>query len=224
MSETATETQPGADAGTPGVDDLDPAAALGAAIHGGTVTPSADAVDTSDEALVELAKQRKEGSDAEKAAAEIKWWKAQARRNENRLKEANGKLTEAEQRDMTELQKERARAVAAEERAARAERRIWVSDAADAYEIPAKFRSRITGDTEAEIEASAESLAKDLNEMRAEFNAGQNSQQPGRPGAARGRRPVEALRPGGQPASDVITGTSGNDMIRGLINRATGRA
>jgi hypothetical protein len=227
MSETAPEAS--ASTATPGVDDLDPAAALGAAIHGGTVGPDPDAIDTSDEGLQELAKARKEADTPDaKLVADRNWWKAQSRRTEQRLREANTRLGELDDRDKTELQKATSRLAAAEERAVKAERRIWIADAAESYEIPAKFRNRITGNTQNEIEASAEGLAKDLSEMKAELSGqqqdGQSSAPGQRPAGRAGRRPVESLRSGAAPSSNGGGGSgSGNDILRDMINRSRGR-
>lgn len=214
-------------AAVPGVDDQDPAAMLGAAIHGGTVAPDPDAVDTSDAALQQLARDRKEAPTAdERLIADAKWWKTQSRRTEQRLREASTKLGELEDRDKSEIQRATDRALKAEQRAEAAERRIWMADAAEHYEIPAKFRSRITGATEDEIEASAEALARDLNEMKAEL-AGQEGQKPaqqGRPATRSGRRPVESLRSGASPSGNSGGGAgSGNDILRDMINRSRGR-
>jgi hypothetical protein len=223
MSETAPETPAAA---IPGVDDQDPAAMLGAAIHGGTVAPDPDAVDTSDAALQQLARDRKEAPTAdERLIADAKWWKAQSRRTEQRLREASTKLGELEDRDKSELQRATDRALKAEQRAEAAERRIWAADAAEQYEIPVKFRGRITGTTQEEIETSAEALARDLNEMKAELSGqeGGKPAQQGRPATRASRRPVESMRSGAAPSGNGGGGTgSGNDILRDMINRSRG--
>jgi hypothetical protein len=228
MSETAPEAPAGTApaAGTETPSSPPTPATLAAAIHGGTVSPDPDAIDTSEEGLQELARARKEGTDDEKLIADAKWWKAQSRRTEQRLREANTRLTELDDRDKSELQKATDRAAKAEARAVKAEIRIWTADAAESYQIPAKFRNRITGSTQDEIETSAEGLAKDLEEMKAELS-GQQGGQPAagqRPAARPGRRPVESLRSGAAPSANGGGGSgSGNDIMRDMINRARGR-
>jgi hypothetical protein len=214
-------TPAGDPAGSPGVDDLDPAAALGAAVAEGDSAGDAGPGDTPEQQAAYWKDRARKNEDWAKRSS------ATVRANEAALKE----LEEIKARDKTEAQKAEERALKAEARAAEADRREWARDAAEEHEIPAKFRSRITGTTQDEITASAKALAADLKDMREEIEkankeapgaaGGSNGQQPQAPG--RQRRPVATLRPGAAPA-DSATQTSDPDvMFRQMIDKARGR-
>jgi hypothetical protein len=191
-------TAPDADAsaGTPGVDDLDPSAALAAAVAAGATEG-----ETPEQTIARL-------------TADVAKWKANSRKNEGRAKEnltAAQQLKEIQDAQKTDLERANERAAASDARAAALERRNWISDAATAYDIPAKFRDRITGTTEEEIETSAQELAGAINELR---TAGDSAT--GSTARTPQRRPVQTLRPGAQPA--LVPETSDpNSMLRNMI-------
>ena len=197
---TSPEAEPAA--GTPGVDDLDPAAALASAVAAGDA-----ASETPEQTIARLTADRDK-------------WKANSRKNEGRAKEnltAAEELRRIQDAQKTAEQRATERAEAAEARAAELERGAWVTDAAQAYDIPVKFRDRITGTTQEEIEESAQQLAGAINEIR---TAGDNAT--GGNGRAPSRRPVTSLRPGAAPAAGAVETGNPNQMLRDMISRKRG--
>jgi hypothetical protein len=130
--------------------------------------------------------------------------KRHSRTWETRAKEntaAAAKLAEIEDANKTEIQRATDRAVQAEKRATDAEGLYHRTLACARYDLPADLIEKLTGSTEDEINASAESFAAAINERAAVLAAAQAKATPGQ-GATPppGFRPVENLRPGAMPA------------------------
>lgn len=158
-----------------------------------------------------------------KAKAEAEKWKNLSRKNEQRARQnasAATKLAELEQAQMTEQQRAEARAAAAEQRAATAERLHWRTLAAAQHDLDPDLIDFLRGDTEEEISAAAETLARVINERVAKALPAQ--QAPAGNGISQMRRPVEALRPGGSPAGSAGS-TDRNEMFRQAVLGATRR-
>lgn len=144
-------------------------------------------------------------------------WKALSRKHEQTAKQnktAADRLAELEEAQKSEAQKLADRAAAAEQRAVAAERLHTRTLAAAQHELEPDLIPYLHGDTEEDITASAETLARVINERVAK--AVQAQQPPAGNGLSQMRRPVESLRPGGAPA-----GSSGsadrNQMFRDAV-------
>lgn len=150
-----------------------------------------------------------------KLEAERDKWKGLSRKNEQLArsnKSAAEKLAEIEEASKTEAQKLADRAAAAEQRAAAAEALHHRTLAAAQHELDPELIPYLHGKTEEEITASAEALAKVINERVAKAAGGANGAGSGQ----RGTRPVESLRPGASPAGS--TGPQSNeDLFRGFV-------
>jgi hypothetical protein len=143
-----------------------------------------------------------------------------SRKNEERARENYDKavrLDAIEESQKTELQKaiDRADRAEAEAAAARVER-LQLKVAA-AYEIPADLVHLLTGKNEDEVNASAESIAKAINE-RAEALANSRNGN-GQPQRQPGGRPVETMRPGAAPSTGSTAPSNPNEVFRGMVTR-----
>lgn len=152
---------------------------------------------------------------------ELAHWKEMARKNEQRAAENFRKakqFDEIEEANKTELQKAQERAERAEQAAALAQAQSLKASAVLAYELDPSLAQFITGSTEAEINASAESLARVINE-RAEALANSRNGNGGPQRTAEGR-PVESMRPGAYPSTSSTTPPSTNQVFRGMLGRS----
>ena len=174
----------------------------------------------------DLAKGDDLAAQLKKSQAEAQRWRNWARKHEDKVKEltpAAARLAEIEEASKTEAQKLADRATAAEQRAAEADARYHRTMAAASYGLPRALMSSITGSTEEEANASAEALAAAFNdavdkaaqaragELASAVTAAANGGNGG--GAARGQRPVEAMRAGALPAGATVPGNA-NDWMR----------
>lgn len=145
-------------------------------------------------------------------------WETRSKANQD----AADKLTALEDAQKTEGQRLADKAAAAELRAAQAEGLYHRTLAAATYSLPPELIGFITGTTEDEANASAETLASAVNTRVAEQVAAQiaaltaaagNGQQPA---PARPQRPVESMRPGAMPAA-AGDPNDGNTFLRQAI-------
>lgn len=160
-------------------------------------------------------------------------WKAASRKTEADAKKNALRLAEFEDAQKTEAQRLADRASAAEQRAAEAEGRYHRTLAAATYGLSPSLIDMLGGSTEDEINASAESLAAEINSRVAEQLAAQAAAAAAANGAANGsastasaaaaaaraRRPVESMRAGAAPAAADGPLTGGNflhEMYRDL--------
>jgi hypothetical protein len=173
-----------------------------------------------------------EGDPLAAAQAEAKKWRDLSRKNEtaaNRYRnqvqaggEAARKLAAIEDAQKTELQRETDARAAAEQRAADAEGRYHRTLAAATYGLPPGLIDTLSGATEDEINANAEAIAAEINNRVADQVAAQlataqaaagangtSATAAGTAAAARGRRPVEAMRAGASPAGRDAPRTGG---------------
>jgi hypothetical protein len=209
--------------------------------------PAAGADDRTPEEMLADAASGTEGADDDgdlaaqlraARAAEQKWkntvLKAEARANKNA--DAAKRLQEIEDSQKTELQRATEAQQAAEQRAAEAEGRYHRTLAAATYGLPPTLIDLLSGGTEDEINASAETLAAEINARVADQVAAQlatatqaagttgngaaarsASTAAGAAAAARGRRPVESMRPGGIPSTASAGAvTDANQWLRSL--------
>ena len=150
---------------------------------------------------------------------EIAHWKEMSRKNEARARanaEKAQKFDQLEEANKTELQKAQERAERAERAAAEAQADRLRLTAISAYELDPSLSQFISGSTEEEINASAESLARIINE-RAEALASRNGN--GAPQRQPGGRPVETMRPGAAPSTGSATPQNSNQMFRNMLGR-----
>jgi hypothetical protein len=157
--------------------------------------------------------------------------KAEARANQN--SDAAKRLKTLEDAQKTEVQRATEAQQAAEARAAEAEGRYHRTLAAATYGLPPSLIDMITGTTEDEITASAETLAAEINarvaeQVAAQVAAASAAAAAGTPGpsqptaaaaaaAARGRRPVESMRAGAAPSNGSGgSPANGNEWMRSL--------
>jgi hypothetical protein len=143
-----------------------------------------------------------------------------SRKNEERARENYDKavrLDAIEESQKTELQKaiDRADRAEAEAAAARVER-LQLTAAAQ-YEIPVDLTYLLIGNTEAEVNAIAERIAKAINE-RAEALANSRNGN-GQPQRQPGGRPVEMMRPGAAPSTGSTAPANPNEVFRGMVTR-----
>jgi hypothetical protein len=216
-----------ADAGTPaGAADAggDPAEMLASALSDDGADDDADSGDPA---------KRLEAAEREAAK-----WKDLSRKNETAAKryqtqaqqgqEAAKKLAAIEDAQKTELQREADARAAAEQRAAEAEGRYHRTLAAATYGLPPALIDTLSGGSEDEINANAEAIAAEINNRVAEQvasqlataqaaangNGGGSPTAAGAAMAARGRRPVEAMRAGASPSGRDAPRTGG-EWLRG---------
>lgn len=190
------------------------------------VAPSAPGTETAEdiaaqETLFDLINQQggEEDQGQRTPEQEIAHWKEMARKNEQRAKANADKAQQFDayqESQKTELQKAIDRANRAEEEAQAAKAERFRLAAASSYELPPEIAALLVGGTEEEINANAERFAKAINE-RAEALSSRNGN--GQPQRQPGGRPVESLRPGAAPASQVSDPKDLNSVFRGVIGR-----
>lgn len=158
-------------------------------------------------------------------AAEAAKWKALARKHEQTAKTnqtAAQRLAEIEDAQKTEQQRLADRLAAAEQERDDARRSHARLMAAATHNIPADLIDRIGGNTDEEIEESAQALvaALDAEVERRVATRIASLPAPAEPAPAgpAATRPVESLTPGGKPASEPPTDP--NTWLRRMAGRS----
>jgi hypothetical protein len=174
--------------------------------------------------------------DPDKLAEQLAHWRTQARKHERRARENSAAATELatlKQSQMSELEKaQSAQATAERERdEARADHTRVM--AAAAHDLPVGLIDYLGGGTEDEINDRAEAIAGEIETTvqarveeiltRAGFTITDGGIQPGGGGGRNGppgRRPVESMRPGSQPARGGTPNTP-DQWFRDLVTGNT---
>lgn len=121
----------------------------------------------------------------EDLVAEVEKWKVMSRKHEAAAKKgsvAAAKLAEIEQANLTALEKEQQARKAAEDRANTLELQHLQTSVASAKKLPSYMAGRLKGTTQAELEADADAILKEINAGKTPANLRQgNNGKPAEP-------------------------------------------